>query len=147
MTLLLHLKAKEHSVSPNGYVNVRKAGDYVAKLIDLAGGRYVFDDLSREDGGAQSSVNMQMEAFYAGARDADILIYNGTTDGGVFTAAQLLGKSELLADFKAVQSGNVWCTEQNLFQETTAVGAVVADLHSVFTGTAETRLKYFHRLT
>lgn len=32
------------SVSPNGYVNVRKPGDYVTKMIEMSGGHYVFSD-------------------------------------------------------------------------------------------------------
>ena len=133
------------SISPNGSVSVRKAGDYAVKLIELAGGRYAFADLFDEDD-AQSAVNMEMEAFYAGAKDADVLIYNGTTDGGVSTVAQLIGKNELLSDFKAVQSGNVWCTEQTFFQETTAAGGIISDLRAVLQGTQEAQLRYLHRL-
>lgn len=156
------IQAREHtgksaaffSISPNGSVSVRKAGDYAAKLIELAGGRYIFADLSDPEESGQSSTNLDMEAFYAGARDADILIYNGTTDGGVSTLAQLLDKNELLSDFKAVQSGNVWCTEQNLFQEPTAVGAVVSDLRNILTdsgaggdsGEADGKISYFRRV-
>ena len=133
------------SVSPNGYVSVRRPGDYVTKLLEMAGGHYVFSGLLSEADGAASTVNLQMEAFYAGAKDADILIYNGAIDGGMETLSQLLGKSELLADFKAVQAGNVWCTERNMFQETTAVGGIVADLRAVFDG-GDAPLTYLHRL-
>lgn len=134
------------SISPNGYVNVRKPGDYVTNMIAMAGGHYIFSDLLSDTDSAVSTMNLQMEAFYAGARDADILIYNGTIDGGMETLAQLFGKSELLADFKAVQTGNVWCTERNMFQETTAVGGIVADLRAVFTG-SDTPLTYLRRLS
>ena len=134
------------SVSPNGYVNVRKPGDYVTKMLEMAGGHYVFSGLLPETDSAVSTMNLQMEAFYAGAKDADILIYNGAIDGGMETLSQLLGKSELLADFKAVKAGNVWCTERNMFQETTAVGGIVADLRTVFAG-GDAPLTYLHRLS
>ena len=134
------------SVSPNGYVNVRKPGDYVTKMLAMAGGHYVFSDLPAETDSAVSTMNLQMEAFYAGAKDADILIYNGAIDGGIETFSQLFGKSELLADFKAVKAGNVWCTERNLFQETTAVGGIVADLRAVFVGSGAP-LTYLRRLS
>ena len=55
-----------------GAANVRKSNDYVAKMIELAGGKYIFDELG-EDDSALSTMNMQMEEFYAGAKDADIL--------------------------------------------------------------------------
>ena len=61
-------------------------------------------------------MNMEMEAFYAAARDADYLIYNASIDGELETVDQLLEKSGLLANFKAVQSGDVWCTGKNMFQ-------------------------------
>jgi iron complex transport system substrate-binding protein len=83
---------------------------------------------------ATSTVTMEFEAFYAAAKDADFIIYNSTIDGGVFTIDQLIGKSNLLADFKAVKTGNVWCTEQNLYQETTKLGLMTADIHQMLVG-------------
>ena len=91
-------------------------------------------------------MNMDLETFYATAREADILIYNGTIDGGVDTLAQLLGKSGLFREFRAVEDGQVWCTEQNLFQEPTAAADMIADFHAVFTGTEAEQLTYLRRL-
>ncbi|MBQ9348501.1 MAG: ABC transporter substrate-binding protein [Oscillibacter sp.] len=134
------------SVNPNGSVSVRRTGDYMTRMIELAGGRSVFEDLLPEEDSARYAVNMQMESFYAAARDADVLIYNGTVDGGVDTVDQLLGKSALLGDFRAVRNGNVWCTERNLFQEPTAAAGIIADLHAVFSGTAEESLTYLRHV-
>lgn len=115
-------------VSSNGYVNVRKSGDYVPKMIELAGGEYIFSDLGDEEN-ALSSMNMQMEDFYAGAKDADYLIYNSSIDAELHSLDELLDKNPLLADFKAVKEGNVWCTQKNLFQETTGLPALITDMH------------------
>lgn len=135
-------------ISSNGYVNVHKPGDYISKMIELAGGQYVFSDLETEDN-ALSTTNMQMEAFYAGARDADYLIYNSAIDGELQTIAQLLEKDQLLASFRAVQEGNVWCTGKNMFQQTTGVSEMILDLNQIVTGQAdeENQLTYLHRLT
>ena len=92
-------------ITSNGAANVRKSTDYIAEMISLAGGKYIFDDLT--DDTAKSTVNMQMESFYAGAKDADVMIYNATIDSELQTLDQLLEKSPLLADFKAVKTGNV----------------------------------------
>ena len=70
---------------------MRKSNDYVAKMIELAGGKYIFDELG-EDDSALSTMNMQMEEFYAGAKDADYIIYNSTIDGELTTIDQLLAK-------------------------------------------------------
>lgn len=131
-------------VSPNGYVNVRRPGDYVSRMIALAGGLYVPTELEGEDNNL-STINMQFEAFYAGARDADVLIYNSTIYP-MDSLAQLLAENDMFADFKAVQTGNVWVTEQNLFQETSAVGGMIADFHAVLNGTGEEQLTYLRRL-
>lgn len=75
-------------VTSNGAVNVRKSTDYVAKSIAMAGGEYVSFDNTEEEN-AQSTVTIQMEAFYSGAHDADVLIYNSIIDGGLTTIDEL----------------------------------------------------------
>lgn len=132
-------------ITANGAANVRKSTDYVAKMLELAGGKYIFDDLTDDD--ARSTMNIQMESFYAGAKDADVLIYNSTIDGELQTLDELLAKSPLLADFKAVKNGNVWCTEQSLFQSAMGLGGMIQDFHAVFTGENTDDLHYLHQLT
>ncbi|MGN0667459.1 MAG: ABC transporter substrate-binding protein [Huintestinicola sp.] len=137
-------------ISTSGYANVRKPGDYISSMIELAGGQYIFtaDDLGGDEN-ALSTMNMQMEAFYAKAKDADILIYNSTVDGELRTISQLLEKSSLLADFKAVKNGDVWCTEQNMYQQTTGMAEMISDFHAIISGEARDggKLTYLHRLT
>ncbi|SEL60714.1 iron complex transport system substrate-binding protein [Ruminococcus sp. YRD2003] len=135
-------------VTSNGYVNIRKPADYVAKMIELAGGRYIFtaDDLNIDDN-ALSTMNIQTETFYDIARDADILIYNSTIDGELDSIEQLIGKCGVIADFKAVRSGDVWCTGQNMFQQTTGAADMICDLNAIFTDTADTsELAFLHKL-
>ena len=119
-------------LTANGAANVRKSGDYLAKAIELAGGTYVFQDLAGEDN-AQATTNLQMEAFYTQAKDADIFIYSGSIDGGLESLDQLLEKSPLLADCKAVQEGQVWCTGKNFFQESLGLGDFMADVNKILT--------------
>ena len=133
-------------ITTTGTVNVRKSSDYVPRMIRLAGGDYVFPDLN--SGSALSTVNMTMESFYDGAKDADLLIYNSTIDGELFTLSELLQKSAFLKDFKAVQTGNVWCTGKNLFQEPMGLGKLILDMHRVLTDeNAPEELTYLHKLT
>ena len=130
-----------------GAAVVRKPGDYVSRMIQMAGGTYVPAELEVEEENALSTMNLQMEAFYYGAKDADFLIYNSTIDGNLDTIEQLLGKSSLLADFKAVQNGNVWCTEQSMFQQSSASAGMIRDLNAILTGTAESdSLTFLHKL-
>ena len=134
-------------INSNGIVNVRKSSDYVPKMIEMAGGKYVFSDLGSDEDTALSTINMQMEDFYAGAKDADYFIYNSTIDGELKTLDELLTKSPLLSDFKAVKEGHVWCTGKNLFQETTGLGTMITDMHRIFTEEdVPDELTYMHRL-
>ena len=104
-------------VTSNGAVNVRKSTDYVAKSIAMAGGEYVSFDNTEEEN-AQSTVTIQMEAFYSGAHDADVLIYNSIIDGG------------LTKDF---------------YQESLELSDLVVDLHTVLSG-ADTPLRFLTKL-
>ncbi len=120
------------SITANNLANVRKGGDYVAQMIEMSGGRYVFADLT-DSGNNLSTMNLPLEDFYAGARDADILIYNSTIEGVVHTTEELIAKCSMLDDFKAVQNGNVWCTAQSFFQQSMALADFMLELHTVFT--------------
>ena len=135
------------SINSNGYVTVRKTGDYISKMIELAGGRYIFQNLG--DDNALSTMNMQMEDFYAGACDADYIIYNSAIESELHSLDELLEKSSLLADFKAVKEGNVWCTEKSLFQETTGIATMISDMHTMLTSDDSdlSQLTYMYRLT
>lgn len=131
-------------VTSNGAVNVRKSTDYVAKSIAMAGGEYVSFDNTEEEN-AQSTVTIQMEAFYSGAHDADVLIYNSIIDGGLTTIDELLSLEPLLGDFKAVQGGNVWCLTKDFYQESLELSDLVVDLHTVLSG-ADTPLRFLTKL-
>lgn len=132
-------------INSMGTVNVRKTGDYVAEMIRMAGGSYLPDQPAENDN-ALSTMNMDMESFYQAAREADVLIYNSTIGGELQTLDQLLDKSPLLADFKAVQTGNVWCTGKNMFQESMALGDMIGEIHRVLTEEDPQGLTYLHSL-
>lgn len=120
-------------ITSNGYVNVRKPGDYISKMISLAGGKYIFTDEDlNTDTNELSTMNMQMEDFYLKAKDADFIIYNSAIDGAIETREQLISKSELFRDFKAVRENNVWCTGQNMFQKTSGTADMTADIKQMF---------------
>ena len=130
----------------SGYANVRTPHDYISQMIQQAGGRYAFTDEALGDQGSRSSVNMDLEQFFAAAKDADILIYNSTVEGELASLEALLEKSPLMKDCRAVQSGNVWCTGQNMFQQVSGTAEMISDLHAVISGDTAATLNYLHRL-
>lgn len=131
-------------ITSNGYVQIRASDDYVPKMIELAGGNYIFSDL--KEGMGRSTVNIQLEEFYRTAKDADYLIYNSTIDGGVATVEELVEKSGMLAEFKAVQNGNVWCTANDMYQQSMSVGYMIEDIHRMLSQEEPEDMRYLFRL-
>ena len=132
-------------ITSNGQVQVRKSTDYVPKMISLAGGKYIFD-ASNDDDTGRSTMNMQLEDFYNGAIDADYLIYNSAIDGGVKNLNELLDKCPVLADFRAVKDGNVFCTTNDMYQQSMSIGYMIDDMHSMITGAPDSGMKYLFKL-
>ena len=130
-------------ITSNGLVQVRQSNDYIPKMIELAGGKYIFENLGDSDS-KRSTMNMQVEEFYNGAKDADFLIYNSTVDGGVLSIDELIKKCPVLADFKAVQNGNVWCTERDVYQQSMSIGYLIEDIHNMLQG--DTDMNYLFQL-
>ena len=132
-------------VTSNGLVQVRQSSDYVPKMIELAGGKYIFENLGNSET-KRSTMNMQVEEFYNGAKDADFLIYNSSIDGGVSSMEELLDKCEFLEDFKAVQEGNVWCTTNDMYQQSLSIVYLIEDIHAMLLGEGEDNMHYLFHL-
>lgn len=135
-------------VSTNGSVVVRSSTDYIPSMIELAGGRYTGAPVEseEEEESRRSSVSVTMESFYAQAVDADYLIYNSSIDSPLNSIEELLGKSELFADFKAVKEGNVWCTGKYLYQATDIVGNLISDIHQMLIGDDGSNMTFLYRI-
>ena len=137
-------------VNEDGAAVTRRDGDYFCQMIETAGGEYVSFS---EEGAADASpttITVEMESFYEGARDADVIIYNATIDGGVGSLEELCEKNALLADFHAVREGNVWTCDSNLYQQMTSMADIIFDLRAALSGSGETSPKdggFFWRLS
>ena len=128
-------------VSSNGMVQVRQSSDYIPRMIELAGGRYVFENLGDPES-RKATMNMQAEEFYHKARNADFLIYNSSIDGGISTMKELLDKCEFLEDFQAVKEGNVWCTSNDMYQQSLSIGYLMEDMHRMLQGDNTSPMHY-----
>lgn len=134
-------------INSSGYPVVRKAGDYIAKMMELAGGDYIFKNIG-DPTLATSTVTLEMEQFYADAKEADFIIYNSAFGGDLKSIDELIAKNELLRDFKAVQNGNVWCTDKRLYHDTTQLGKMVKDIHEMLINQDPnmTKLEFLYKL-
>lgn len=133
-------------INTDGSAVVRTSDDYIPKMIEIAGGRYIFPDLKNTEG-TGSSVRLTMEEFYNQAVDADYLIYNASIDSPITSIDDLLAKSDLFADFKAVKDGNVWCTGKQLYQATDIVGELIKDVHLMLTDGDEKDMTFLTRVS
>ncbi len=132
-------------ISTDGKANVRRGDDYIPAMIEIAGGRYIFKDITSDTG--HSTVPMTMEAFYDLARDADYIIYNASIDNSVNSMADLIAKDPIMSQMKAVQENNCWSSGGSMYQRTDIAGDMVMDFHILFTeDDPETKLQFITKL-
>lgn len=131
-------------VNASGLIVTKPSSDYFARMVELAGGRYVFDELegAKED---SSSITMDAESFYKAAKDADYVIYNAAVDTPLQSVADLVDLNDMFSDFKAVRTGNVFCTTKSLYQSASYAGVIISDLNGILTGRTD-ELTYLYQL-
>lgn len=147
------IKAKEKSektvavfsVNSNGMVTVRRSGDYISSMINLAGGVYVPNNLNDEEDNNLSTMTITVEDFYAGAKDADLLIYNGTIEGNINRKKELTEKMPLLGEFSAFKNGEIYCLPEAFFQQSASVADFIEDVNNILEGDTKD-LNFLYRL-
>ena len=132
------------AVNSGHQIVTKKKNDYFVKMIETAGGTYASPDAGSDEKSA-SSVTVSIEAFYDYAKDADILIYNGTIQDAPADLDALADMDVTFGDFKAVQSGNVWACDKSLYQFTNKAGTIISDLYEVIAEGKETT-EFFYKL-
>ena len=130
-------------ITSDGRVNVRKPSDYMAKLIEHAGGSYVPEQVDGENENVMSTISMSVEDFFVAAKDCDYIIYNSTIEGEIATIEALVEKCGVLADFKAVKDGNVYCCTKNIYQSSMEPGIIASDIKAMLEGRAD--MKYMSK--
>ena len=130
------------SINSTRQVVTKSAGDYFGKMVEIAGGTLCTP--ANDPGRASQTVSM--EAFYAAAEQADILIYNASIEDAPEDMQQMCAKDNVLAQFRAVKEGNVWCMRSSLYQYASRTGAIIRDLHAILAGEADEETEFFFRL-
>ncbi|MBR4203854.1 MAG: ABC transporter substrate-binding protein [Clostridia bacterium] len=131
-------------ITSKGVLYARNADDYMAKMLEIAGGEYALSDVGVGEAG---TAKMELEAFYDKAKDADYIIYIWSMGGKPETMDAFLERAAILSDMKAVQNGNVWCTTPDYFQIQNTIGSMINDIHLMLTADESTdRLTYLFKL-
>ncbi len=132
-------------IDSSGSVQVRSPDDYISRIIEIAGGENAFSRLSGETNG-RANISMTMEEFYATAVNTDYLIYNSSSYGeGIDTMEKMLGISELLADCRAVQTGDVWWVGVDTYQRADKLSDLINDIHLMLSG-EEGDMTFLHHM-
>lgn len=137
-------KVAVFSVNSNHQIVTRKGNDYLSKMIEQAGGVYLSPVESQEDM-SSTQMTISVEAFLAYAKEADILIYNGTIQNAPKTIDELIEIDQLFWQFEAVRDGNVWYTDKALYQFAGKTGTIIENLNEVIMS-QEKETEFFHGL-
>lgn len=130
------------SVTSSGDVTIRKSQDYICNMIEIAGGEYGFKDLSHNEGTGSNTI--QAEAFYALAKDCDILIYNGTIEGNITSKEELINKFSLISKCRAFEEDSIYSTLGSFYQSSMELGDITEDIYKIING--EDSIKYLVKL-
>lgn len=105
-----------------GDVYVPKAGSYAAKMIEIAGGEYVFKDMG------QGSGKISLEEFYSKGKEADIFMYSMSKDWAP-SIESIVKKAPTLGKLKTVSEKNVWHFHKDYYQSIDKTGEIIEDLY------------------
>lgn len=131
-------------ITSSGTLSTRNAGDYMAKMVELAGGDYALSDVGV---GQSGTAKLEYEAFYDKAKDADYVVYIWSMGGRPETLSDFLARADILSELKAAKEGNVWCTTPDYFQIQDTIGVMVNDLRLMMeAGPDVDELTYLWRL-
>ncbi|MCD6493487.1 MAG: ABC transporter substrate-binding protein [Archaeoglobaceae archaeon] len=92
----------------SGVVWVPRADSYVAKMIEYANAKYVFNDVN-----GTGSAQITLEEFLLRGKDADVMVYSWS---GLKSVEDLLKIDNRLAEIKAVKDKRVYCYSDDFYQ-------------------------------
>ena len=123
-----------------GTVYVPRTDSYVAKMIEMAGGEYLFD----VPGTGNEKVSL--ESFYEMAQEADLFMYASTTAYSP-DLQSVLEKGPILEKLPVIQSGNIWAFHPDYYQSIDKTDELIIDLMEIFNpGSTEEEVKHYVRL-
>lgn len=132
-------------VNSQGQIVTRYSGDYIPTMIEMAGGTYLPKDLTKDDDESRSgSVTVSLEDFYDKAKDADILIYNGTIASPLKGVDELIEMDGIFSEFRAVENNRVYTSDSSLYQATADTVDIMGDFYSMISG--EGNMNFFTKV-
>lgn len=121
----------------------KNENDYLVRMIGAAGGKYLAPPDNSDT--SRSQLTISIEAFYDYARDADVIIYNGTIEDAPENLAALKAMDPTFEKLKAVAGGQVFCIDKSLYQFTHRSGTIIENLSEVLAGDTD-KTEFIYRL-
>ncbi len=128
-----------------GNVHTPNAGSYVAKMIEMAGGDYVFKDFGV---GKTGSEPITPEEFYARAAEAEVFIYSSTTIWTPYLNT-IIENAPILEEIETIKQEKVWVYQPWYYQALDKTHEQIEDLAAIFYPEVFSghELKYYAQLT
>jgi len=126
-----------------GKVYVPAGDSYVAKMIAMAGGDYLF-----KDNKGTGSVTITLEEYYAKGKEADVYISGTLPNYGITSIAKITEQEKILEDLQVIKEGKVWCYQPWYYQSLDKTDEIIEDLAAIFHPELfpENQLKQFMKL-
>ncbi|MDD4346646.1 MAG: ABC transporter substrate-binding protein [Desulfitobacteriaceae bacterium] len=110
-----------------GKAYVPGADSYVAKMIEMAGGDYIFKDIK-----GTGSTPVTLEEYYAKGKATDIYIDSSMANLGNITITSIIAQGKVLADLPALKDGKAWGFQPWYWQSLDKTDEIIADLAAIF---------------
>lgn len=106
-----------------GTVYIPRAESYVAKVIEMAGGNYIFNDIH-----GIGSAQISLEELISRADNAEVMIYSSHL---VNNTNDIMAAAPLLSEIKQIQSCNVYAFQPWYWQKLDRVDDTLADVAAI----------------
>lgn len=113
-----------------GKVHVPRGDSCLAHMFAMGGGDYVFKNLMPVEYMAGYGT-ITMEAFFGGARDADLYIMENSAGRGARSIRQLKASAKIKLDIKPVRSGKIWVTQPWYWESMDHMDEIFADIAAI----------------
>ncbi|MHB8124716.1 MAG: ABC transporter substrate-binding protein [Desulfitobacteriaceae bacterium] len=127
-----------------GKAYVPGADSYVANMIAMAGGDYLF-----KNNKGTGSTPITLEEYYAKGKEADVYIDSSMANLGHNSIAGIITQGEVLADLSTLKEGKAWGFKPWYWQSLDKTDEMIADLAAIFHPNlfVGTQLKQFVKLS
>ena len=113
-----------------GKVHVPRANSPMAYMFTMGGGDYVFKDLVPiHFMGGYGTITM--EAFYSGARDADLYITESSAGHGPRSIRELKATAKIELDIKPIRTQKIWVTQPWYWESMDHLDGIAEDIAAI----------------